>query len=44
METQEADFWQHDYTAMLERAKDERKFVLLESLTPVEGDAKRWMP
>jgi hypothetical protein len=44
METQGSAFWQHDYAAMLERAKDERKFVLLEYSTPVEGDAKRWIP
>ena len=34
METQAAPFWQNDYTAMLERAKDERKFVLLDIFNP----------
>jgi hypothetical protein len=34
METQASAFWQHDYAQMLERAKDERKFVLLDIFNP----------
>jgi hypothetical protein len=34
METQESAFWQHDYPAMLERARDERKFVFLDIFNP----------
>jgi hypothetical protein len=34
METQASAFWQHDYVAMLERARDERKFVLLDIFNP----------
>jgi hypothetical protein len=34
MEKQPTGFWQHDYPAMLERAKDERKFVFLDIFNP----------
>lgn len=34
MQTQTRTFWEHDYEAALERAKTERKFVLLDVFNP----------
>jgi len=34
METQPSVFWQHDYAAMLERARTEHKFIFLDIFNP----------
>ena len=34
MATESDTFWQHDYEAALERAKTERKFVLVDVFNP----------
>jgi len=34
VETQTPPFWHNDYEGALERAKDERKFVLLDIFNP----------